>query len=221
MPESTSDEREMRASEPLAICVFCGAEPGADADTQRLARELGSLIGGRGHYLVYGAGGSGLMGAVAGGVSRAGGSIMGVLPTFLYEREHAAGAPLQALMLTRNLTDRKLRMMASADAFIGLPGGYGTLEDILEVAAQAQHGLHRKPLVLLDSGSLWEQFRDLMSGIRHRGLAMGDSLLFELAYTAQEAVEIVEEKMAASVEPRDAGVAEPGRPGGHGAGCGR
>ncbi|UXY24908.1 TIGR00730 family Rossman fold protein (plasmid) [Streptomyces cynarae] len=197
MSKNWSDQHQARASKPLAICVFCDVESGADAATQRLAGELGAHIAGRGHLLVYGAGGSGLMGAVARGVSRAGGSIMGVLPAFLNEREHTAGAPAQTLMLTKDLTDRKLRMMSSADAFIGLPGGYGTLDGIVEVAARAQHGLHDKPLVLLDSGGLWEQFRDLISGIRQRGFAVGDTSLFALAYTAQEAVEMVEDKAAA------------------------
>ncbi|MFI6004232.1 TIGR00730 family Rossman fold protein [Streptomyces sp. NPDC051366] len=197
MSESSSDHGEARASKGLAICVFCDVEPGQDPETHRLAGELGALIASRGHVLVYGAGGSGLMGAVARGVSQGGGSIMGVLPTFLYERDHAAGAPAQTLMLTRDLTGRKLRMMASADAFIALPGGYGTLDGILEVAARAELGLHRKPLVLLDYGSLWEQFRDLISGIDKRGFAVSDTPLFQLAYTAQEALRIVEDKVTA------------------------
>ena len=195
MSASSFETSEARASKRLAICVFGGVESGQDTGTQRLAGELGAHIAGRGHLLVYGAGGSGLMGAVARGASRSGGPIMGVLPAFLHEREHAAEAPVQTLMLTRDHTDRKLRMMASADAFIALPGGYGTLDGILEVATRAQLGLHRKPLVLLDSGGFWEQFRDLISGIHKRGFVVADTPPFELACTVQEALTMIEDKV--------------------------
>lgn len=185
-----------RLPKQVAIGVLCGIEPDRDVEAQRLAEELGALIADRGHLLVYGAGGRGLMGAVARGVSSNGGSIMGVLSTLLYEREQCAGAPTQALMLTRDLSGGKLRMLSTADAFVALPGGYTTLDGILEVAVRAQLGLHRKPLVLLDCGDFWKQFSDLIDEMRKRGFIDENTSVFQLAHSAQEALRIVEEGLA-------------------------
>ncbi len=137
------------------ICVFCGASVGRSPRFAEMARELGAELARRGVELVYGGGNIGLMGAVADGTLAAGGRVIGVIPRALLERELAhAGA--QELIVTATMHERKARMAELADAFVALPGGFGTLDELCEVLTWAQLGIHSKPIALLDVEGYWK-----------------------------------------------------------------
>jgi uncharacterized protein (TIGR00730 family) len=156
-------------SAALTICVFCGARSGTERDVAT-AREVGALVGRAGHRLVYGGGGSGLMGEVAWAAYDNGATVTGVIPKSLFELERGtAAAPPQTLHLTESMGERKEKMLALADAFLALPGGYGTLDEVLEVLSLTSLGMQRKPLVLLDVGRTWTSFLRLTADLARRG----------------------------------------------------
>ncbi|MBD2078851.1 TIGR00730 family Rossman fold protein [Leptolyngbya sp. FACHB-17] len=132
-----------------SICVFCGSSMGQNPDYEKAAVELGTAIGDRGINLVYGGSHLGLMGAVADAALAAGGEVFGIIPEFLASKE-LAHQGLTRLETVESMHDRKARMVELSDAFIALPGGYGTLEEFCEVLTWAQLGLHQKPQGLLN-----------------------------------------------------------------------
>jgi uncharacterized protein (TIGR00730 family) len=136
-------------SELRAICVFCGASAGTDPAYLTAARAVGDALAGRGIELVYGGGRVGLMGAAADASLAAGGRVTGVIPSALVDRE-LAHQGLSDLRVVSTLHERKALMAELADAFIALPGGLGTLEELAEVLSWAQLGLHDKPIGALD-----------------------------------------------------------------------
>ncbi|AUX44709.1 LOG family protein [Sorangium cellulosum] len=131
------------------ICVYCGSNPGASPAYREAAVRLGELLAERGIGLVYGGGRVGLMGAVADAALARGGEVIGVIPHFLKQREldHQG---LMELVLVDTMHERKARMAALADAFIAMPGGIGTLEELFEVWTWTQLGSQEKPVGLLD-----------------------------------------------------------------------
>jgi uncharacterized protein (TIGR00730 family) len=149
MPHARSDNRAM-----FSICVYCGSRSGNDPRYADAARELGELIGRRGHRLVYGGGNTGLMAAVADGALAAGGQVLGIIPKRLVARE--LGHPrIQELRTVDTMHDRKLQMAEAADAFVALPGGLGTLEELFEVWTWQQLGYHARPIGLLDTAGFY------------------------------------------------------------------
>ncbi|MEP0916236.1 TIGR00730 family Rossman fold protein [Leptolyngbya sp. DQ-M1] len=132
-----------------SICVFCGSSMGQNPDYEKAAVELGTAIADRGINLVYGGSHLGLMGAVADAALAAGGEVFGIIPGFLASKE-LAHQGLTRLETVESMHDRKARMVELSDAFIALPGGYGTLEEFCEVLTWAQLGLHQKPQGLLN-----------------------------------------------------------------------
>jgi uncharacterized protein (TIGR00730 family) len=131
------------------ICVFCGASPGARPAYREAAEDLAGLLAGEGVGVVYGGGGVGLMGALADAVLAAGGQITGVIPRSLLERE-IAHRDVTDMRVVESMHERKALMAELADAFVALPGGIGTLEELFEVYTWAQLGLHRKPCGLVN-----------------------------------------------------------------------
>jgi hypothetical protein len=131
------------------ICVFCGSRPGAKSAYREAAIALGTLMAAKGYGLVYGGASVGLMGAVADAVLAKGGEVIGVIPESLVARELAHGG-LSELYVVRTMHERKALMAERSDAFIALPGGFGTFEELFEVVTWAQLGIHRKPVGLLD-----------------------------------------------------------------------
>ncbi|WP_051942371.1 LOG family protein [Streptacidiphilus rugosus] len=189
---TTTTRPDGAAPRALNICVFCGARPGAAPEAAELARQVGSLIGQRGHALVYGAGGSGLMGEVAWAASRNGAALAGYTPRFLYERELAIAAPDQVLHLTDDMFERKRRMVAHADAFLALPGGYGTLDEVFEVLTLNCLDVTPKPLILVDE-EFWAPVVAVIDSLQRSGFAgQGKGALFETAPNAIEAVMLAE-----------------------------
>ncbi|HPF41707.1 MAG TPA: TIGR00730 family Rossman fold protein [Phycisphaerae bacterium] len=131
------------------ICVFCGSAPGNKPAFAEAARRLGAAIADRSMGLVYGGGNVGLMGAVADAVLAKRGRVIGVIPHSLEQKE-VAHRGLTELHICRTMHDRKRMMAERADAFIAMPGGYGTLEEIFEVITWAQLGIHHNPCALLN-----------------------------------------------------------------------
>jgi uncharacterized protein (TIGR00730 family) len=131
------------------VCVYAGSSPGARPVYARAARELGALLAGRGIGVVYGGGKVGLMGALADAAMAAGGEVTGVIPRALLERE-IGHRGVTSLRVVESMHQRKALMADLADAFVALPGGIGTLEELVEMHTWAQLGLHAKPIGVLD-----------------------------------------------------------------------
>jgi len=136
------------------ICVYCGSGPGSDPAFVEGARTLGRLMAESQVGLVYGGGAIGLMGEIARAVSDHGGEVIGIIPTFLATREHAN--PRGRLLITRDMHERKQRMFDEADAFVALPGGVGTLEELVEQVTWTQLGRHKKPILLANINKFWD-----------------------------------------------------------------
>jgi uncharacterized protein (TIGR00730 family) len=131
------------------VCVFCGSSPGTRPEYVQAARALGSVLAARGLALVYGGGRVGLMGELARAVLQAGGRVTGVIPRPLVERELAC-REVSDLRVVGSMHERKALMAELADAFVALPGGLGTIEELFEALTWAQLGIHAKPCGLLD-----------------------------------------------------------------------
>jgi hypothetical protein len=145
------------------LCVFCGSSTGRQAVYADTARALGAELVRRGLGLVYGGGSVGLMGVLADAVLAEGGEVIGVLPRGLAGKELGHDG-LTELHLVGSMHERKALMASLADGFVALPGGLGTLEEILEVFTWAQLGIHRKPVGLVDIGGYWT---GLLALLRH------------------------------------------------------
>lgn len=130
-----------------SVCVFCGSAPGVRPSYLDAARELGVALAHRGITLVYGGGRLGLMGIVADAVLQAGGRVIGVIPSMLIERE-VAHPNLTRQHVVATMHERKTLMAEMSDGFVGLPGGMGTFDELVEIVTWAQLGLHAKPVIL-------------------------------------------------------------------------
>jgi hypothetical protein len=153
----------MAASDGIGICVYCGASNGSDPAHLAAAMTLGAAIAGGGHRLVYGGGNAGLMGAVAEACRLGGGHVTGIIPDFLVKRE-MLNERADEVIVTKDMHERKMQMFNRSDAFVALPGGIGTLEELVEQLTWAQLGRHGKPVVLADINGYW---RPLMSMVAH------------------------------------------------------
>jgi uncharacterized protein (TIGR00730 family) len=155
---------------PSSVCVFCGARFGADPATRELAANLGELLARERITLVYGGGGVGLMGVMANAALGAGGSVVGIIPSFLLKRE--AGHPaLTQTVVVDTMHERKLEMFERSEAIIVLPGGLGTLEEFFEVLSWRTLGLHTKPIVIVDHGGYWKPLAALLRSCVDGGFA--------------------------------------------------
>ena len=138
-----------------SVCVFCGSHTGRGEIYKSAARRFGEELARRGLTLVYGGGKVGLMGIVADSVLENGGRVVGVIPRFLMEREVGHGGVTE-LLIVENMHERKATMAEYADAFVALPGGVGTLEEIFEAWTWMMLGLHNKPVGLLQVGNYFD-----------------------------------------------------------------
>lgn len=152
-----------------SVGVFCGSSSGTGSRYVDAARQLGAHLAGQGVGLVFGGGRVGLMGALADACMAAGGTVVGVIPSGLFSRE-VAHRGITELHEVATMHERKALMYDRSDAFIALPGGLGTLDELAEVATWSQLGLHRKPLVLLDVDGFWAPFVQLLDGMVGAGL---------------------------------------------------
>lgn len=181
-----------------SICVYCGSQPGRDNAYMEAGRALGRSIADHGLRLVYGGGTRGIMGAVASGVLSNGGEVTGIIPEFLMDKEatrHSLGQ-LNELIVTSDMHERKHTMFERADAFVALPGGIGTLEEIVEIMTWAQLGRHRKPMVFGNINNFWRPMLDLLQHMREEGFVHTAHLVQPLV--VNDAVDIVPTILAAA-----------------------
>lgn len=143
------------AEPAFSICVYCGSRPGENALFAQTARAVGTWIGANGGQLVYGGGRSGLMGTVADATQAAGGRVVGMIPQSLVDKEHARHA-CDELHIVRTMHERKALMAERSNAFLALPGGIGTFEELFEVWTWRQLGYHDKPIGLLNVAGYYD-----------------------------------------------------------------
>jgi len=155
-------------SQPVSICVYCGSRPGELVSYTQAAEAIGREIGRRGWRLVYGGGRAGLMGTVAGAALAAGASVVGVIPQSLMQRE-VGHRGLSELHVVETMHERKLMMAQRSDAFIALPGGIGTFEELFEMWSWRQLGYHDKPLGLLNADGYYDALLVFMQQTVSRG----------------------------------------------------
>jgi hypothetical protein len=138
-----------------SICVYCASGSGTNPAFVEAARAFGRILAENGIRLVYGGGSVGLMGTLADAVLDHGGAVTGVIPDFLVNREHML-VRVQERIITRDMHERKRVMFERADAFVALPGGVGTLEELVEQLTWAQLGRHKKPILILNVQGFWD-----------------------------------------------------------------
>jgi uncharacterized protein (TIGR00730 family) len=145
-----------------ALCVYCGSSPGTDPAFVEAARSFGKILAENEIRLVYGGGSTGLMGALAHAVLDHGGEVTGIIPEFLTQRERPRRVA-QELIVTSDMHDRKWRMFERADGFVALPGGIGTLEEVVEQLTWAQLGRHKKPILIANINGYWDPLLELFA----------------------------------------------------------
>jgi uncharacterized protein (TIGR00730 family) len=152
-------------NEIKTVCVYCGSGPGTNPRFVEAATALGKIFAENAVSLVYGGGSVGLMGAVAQSVRDHGGTVIGIIPDFLVSRENAV-ARGQELVVTPDMHERKRLMFERSDAFVALPGGVGTLEELVEQLTWQQLGRHSKPVLLANIDGFWEPLLALLAHMR-------------------------------------------------------
>ena len=156
----------------FSICVYCGSRPGNNPQFTAIATAVGQWIGERGGQLVYGGGRSGLMGTVADATKQAGGRVVGIIPQALVDKE-LANHGCDELHIVKNMHERKAMMAERSDAFIALPGGIGTFEELFEVWTWRQLGYHDKPIGLLNVDGYYDTMLQFLQSCVNNGF-MGD-----------------------------------------------
>ncbi|MFM2240503.1 MAG: family protein in fasciation locus [Pseudomonadota bacterium] len=159
----------------FSLCVYCGSRPGADPRFARAAHEVGEWIGRHGGQLVYGGGHNGLMGIVADSTTAAGGSVVGIIPQFMVEREWARPS-CDELHVVGTMHERKQMMVDRADAFVALPGGIGTFEEFFEAWTWRQLGYHNKPVGLLNLAGYYDDLLKFLAGSVSQGFMQDNHL---------------------------------------------
>ncbi|MDC7684307.1 TIGR00730 family Rossman fold protein [Asticcacaulis sp. BYS171W] len=144
----------------LSVCIYCGSSDAVDQRYKDEAFALGKILGSNGLRLVYGGGGVGLMGESARGAHEAGGKVLGIMPQFLMSRERLYDDV--ETIVVQSMHERKMMMFEESDAFVVLPGGVGTLEEVIELLSWRRLDLHKKPIIFLNSGGFWEPFFKLV-----------------------------------------------------------
>jgi uncharacterized protein (TIGR00730 family) len=176
----------------VRICVYCSSSSAVAEAYQRAARELGALIAARGHSLVYGGGNVGLMGELARAVKAAGGHVLGVIPRRLRDYE-LAYEEADELIVTESMAERKATMEKYADAYVALPGGFGTLEEILQVITLKQLGYLHAPIVFLNLQGFYDHLLAHFERLYHEHFAKPDhQRLYHVAQTPAEALDYIE-----------------------------
>lgn len=171
MTRATSPQTNTSMTSIRSICVYCGSSDGRGETYLQAGRELGRSLASNDLRLVYGGGTKGIMGAVALGTSEAGGRILGIIPRFLVGKETSGPVqiPNLELVLTDDMHVRKHTMFEESDAFVALPGGIGTLEEVIEIMTWAQLGRHSKPIVFANIGGFWDPVLALLDHMKQEG----------------------------------------------------
>jgi uncharacterized protein (TIGR00730 family) len=191
-----------KMSEIRKICVYCGSGAGTDPAFLQAARDFGEILAKNDIGLVYGGGGNGMMGSLAHATLDHGGSVTGIIPEFLVQREHASRGARE-LIITRDMHERKRKMFDLADAFVALPGGVGTLEELVEQLTWVQLGRHRKPVLVVNIEGFWEPLCALFDHMRALEFIRGD-LSFDLLVADKIAEVLPMLQRAAEAVPEEA-----------------
>jgi uncharacterized protein (TIGR00730 family) len=176
-----------------AVCVYCGSSDKVDRVYIEAARRMGVIMAKRGMRLVYGAGSTGLMGAVADGALEAGGEVIGLIPE-IFNTPQLAHQGISHLEVVKDLPARKARLTEISDGFIALPGGFGTLEELFEILTWAQIGLHSKPIGLLNTNGYYDALLVLFNQIEREGFIYAEhQSLYLCASDPEELLDKMEE----------------------------
>ena len=179
-----------------SICVYCASGPGNNPAFAEAAKQFGRILAENGVRLVYGGGSVGLMGTLADSVLDHGGAVTGVIPDFLMNREHML-LRVQERIVTRDMHERKRVMFERADAFVALPGGIGTLEELVEQLTWVQLERHRKPVLIADIGGFWRPLLGLIAHMRMAGFIRDE---FDTHYLVTERIADAPEILAKAWE---------------------
>jgi uncharacterized protein (TIGR00730 family) len=150
-----------------ALCVYCGSSAGTDPAFDKAARDFGKILAGNRIRLIYGGGSVGLMGALSDTVIEHGGEVTGIIPEFLTAKERPERFGKE-LIVTRDMHERKQTMFDRADGFVALPGGIGTLEEVVEQMTWAQLGQHKKPILFANINGYWDPLLALITHMREQ-----------------------------------------------------
>ena len=183
-----------------SVCVYCGSSDGGDPRFGEAAEALGKTLAAEGIGLVYGGGGDGLMGRLARSTLAGGGFVTGIIPNFLVRAEHAL-TDAQEMLVVENMHERKQAMFERADAFVALPGGVGTLEELVEQMTWAQLERHRKPILIADLHGFWRPLLALFAHMNNAGFIRRG---LELRYLVAEKIEDVVPMLRAAAGKRPA-----------------
>jgi uncharacterized protein (TIGR00730 family) len=191
----------MSESSPIqSVCVFCGSSNAADPDYIAAAGAFGKLLAQAELKLVYGGGGIGLMGAVARGAFEAGGKVLGVMPEFLRLRE-VLFDEIETVIVP-SMHERKMMMFERSDAFVILPGGVGTLEEVIELMSWRRLSLHAKPIVFFDQGGYWQPLFDLLQHTVDHRLTPAEFLdTYRSVTELADIIPAIQEMAAEAVKP--------------------
>lgn len=186
----------------MNVAVFCASSDRVEADCKEAARRLGTGIAGRGWDLFYGGTNCGLMRIVAEATLTGGGKVTGIIPRCI-EARGVAAANVTELLVVEDMKERKHLMREQADAFVALPGGWGTLEEITEVITLKQLGVHRKPIVFVNTGGFYDAFWKFIEQAAGRGV-ISDAYrgLYRVVSAPEEALEYIESYRPENVRPK-------------------
>jgi hypothetical protein len=180
----------------LAVCVYCGARTGEEPTHLTAARELGTALAARGWRLIYGGGNIGLMGAMARSMMQAGGEVIGVIPQALLDIE-VGMRDASELIITNTMRERKALMDEYADAFVALPGGFGTFEELFEVLTLRQLRYHNKPIIIVNLQHYYDPLLRLFEHALEQGYVSEKQMkLFEAVSSIEEALALLEQQTA-------------------------
>ncbi len=190
-----------------SVCVYCGSGAGKNPAYAETARILGKALASDGVELVYGGGSLGLMGEVATSALQHGGRVTGIIPKFLSNKERMLEAVTE-LIFTEDMHQRKMEMFRRSDAFVALPGGIGTLEELVEQLTWSQLGQHRKPIVLANIGGFWSPFLALLDHMKQEAfIRPGLEVTFTVVDRAEDilpaakaAMRFIDEAKSAEIE---------------------
>ena len=189
----------------MRICVYCASSQMCDAAYHAAATRLGEILAEAGCTIVYGGGAVGLMGSLANGALARGGKVIGIIPRFLIDMEATERelSELDELVVTENMHERKHIMFDRADAFVTLPGGVGTLEELAEQMTWAQIGRHKKPILILDVKGFWRPLLALFAHMREAGFIRAENEVKPIV--AEKVVDILPMLRAAAERAQLAG----------------
>ena len=177
---------------PRSVCVYCGSGPGTDPLYVAGAQTLGHAIADAGLELVYGGGSLGLMGETARATLSRGGRVTGIIPDFLSQKERML-KDVDELIVVDDMHERKMLMFKRADAFVALPGGIGTLEELVEQLTWSQLGQHGKPVVIANIAGFWTPFLSLLDHMREQKFIRdGLDVSFEVVDRAEDIIPAVQ-----------------------------